>query len=287
MALNDVSLSIKKGEFVALLGPNGAGKTTLINILVGNVIKTSGAVQIGPYDLDSNELETKKILGVVPQEVNFDSFFSVNQSLNLQSGYFGIKNNQEYIDELLKALGLWDKKHTNTRALSGGMKRRLLIAKTLVHKPQLVVLDEPTAGVDIDLRQSLYGFLRKLHQDGTTIILTTHYLEEAEELCDRVIIINHGKIIADENKEDLIQRLGNRVVVELHLLNELNPSDFPELEMYCPCMKQGKLYLNGQKKNLHQIFKKIADAGIKYKDARLLNEDLEDVFLKLVKNKEQ
>jgi ABC-2 type transport system ATP-binding protein len=285
-ALKDVSFSVKQGEFVALLGPNGAGKSTLINVLVGNVIKSSGQVEIAGLNLDTHEIAIKKHLGVVPQEVNFDSFFTVNQALNLQSGYFGIKDNQEYIDDLLNSLGLMDKKHTNTRALSGGMKRRLLIAKTLVHKPKLVVLDEPTAGVDIELRQNLYEFLKRLHSEGTTIILTTHYLEEAEQLCDRVIIINHGKMIADENKEELLQKLGKRVIVELTLNNEETEIHCEELDRYEPRQEKNRLYLKGQKKNLAEIFRRVSQCGIDYQDAKLHNEDLEDIFLKLVHQEE-
>lgn len=196
-ALKNVSLTINRGEFVALLGPNGAGKTTLINVLASNVKKTEGKVHIGPYDIDSHHLEAKKLLGVVPQEIAADHFFTVKQMLKQQSGYFGVRFNEKKVDDLLKELSLYDKRNTNTRALSGGMKRRLMIAKALVHDPMLFILDEPTAGVDIELRQALYASLRERHAAGQTMILTTHYLEEAEKLCDRIIVINKGEIVAD------------------------------------------------------------------------------------------
>lgn len=204
VALENINLHINKGEFTALLGQNGAGKTTLINVLAGNVIKNSGKITIGGYDLDTHELDSKRIIGIVPQEIAIDFTFSVNDILTMQSGYFGIRQNQEYIDWLLESLSLQDKKHAIARRLSGGMKRRLLIAKSLVHRPQLFILDEPTAGVDIELRHNLYEFLEKLHAEGLTIILTTHYLEEAERLCKRIVMIQNGRIVLDEDRESLL-----------------------------------------------------------------------------------
>lgn len=282
-ALKDVSFSIQKGEFVALLGQNGAGKSTLINVLSGNVIKNSGKVDIGGFDIDINELATKKIIGVVPQEITYDFTFTVNEALNIQSGYFGIKNNQQYIDHLLESLALKDKKYTNCRMLSGGMKRRLLIAKALVHKPKLLILDEPTAGVDIELRHSLYDFLRKLHEQGTTIILTTHYLEEAEELCDRVIIINEGRLIIDKPKEILMGELGNESLLELDFDSENDVEDFSYLSKYNPKVTSKKLVLRVSKDNISDVFKKLTKKNISYNNVSLHNQKLEDVFLKLVK----
>ncbi len=282
-ALDNVSLSINEGEFVALLGQNGAGKSTLINILAGNVTKDNGTVIVGDYNLDKNELETKKILGIVPQEITFDFVFSVGEILKNQSLYFGIKENQKYIDELLATLSLSEKKDAKSRGLSGGMKRRLLIAKALVHRPKLLILDEPTAGVDIELRRSLYDFLNQLHQQGTTIILTTHYLEEAEKLCDRIIIINEGKIIADDSKNKLMDTLGNEAMVELNFDNKKELSDFHFLTSYSPVMKNSKtLQMKASKQNIADIFYRISSNKVKFSNFKIEPQKLEDVFLTLI-----
>ena len=204
-ALSDFHLEIPRGEFFALLGPNGSGKSTFINILAGPTKKTSGEVKICGLDLDENREQTKFLIGVVPQEISFDSFFNVNEVLQLQSGYYGIKNNQAHIDDILENLHLKDKKFANTRMLSGGMKRRLLIAKALVHKPKVLILDEPTAGVDVELRHNLWKYMRQLNKEGLTILLTTHYLEEAEDLCKRIAIINKGKLVALEETSKLTE----------------------------------------------------------------------------------
>lgn len=204
-ALKGLSFEVAQGEFFALLGPNGSGKTTSINIMAGPTRKTSGIVKICGHDIDENREKTKFLLGVVPQEISFDSFFNVNEVLTLQSGYYGIKNNQKYIDEILEKLHLHEKKYTNTRALSGGMKRRLLVAKALVHKPKVLVLDEPTAGVDVELRHNLWNYMRQLNKEGLTILLTTHYLQEAENLCEKTAIIHKGKLVALEKTKDLIE----------------------------------------------------------------------------------
>ena len=204
-AINDLSLEIEQGKFFGLLGPNGSGKTTLINILAGPTVKTSGTVKICGMDITEKRVETKFLIGVVPQEISFDSFFTVNEVLNIQSGYYGIRNNQPYIDEILEKLNLQNKKYSNTRILSGGMKRRLLVAKALVHKPKVLVLDEPTAGVDVELRYNLWNYMRKLNSEGLTILLTTHHLEEAEQLCEKIAIINHGQLVALEDTKKLTE----------------------------------------------------------------------------------
>ncbi len=201
--LNGLDLTINQGEFFALLGPNGAGKTTLINILAGPNQKTSGTIKICGLDIDTHRQETKFLIGVVPQEISFDSFFTVNEVLTLQSGYYGIRENQKYIDEILEKLGLSDKQYAKTRSLSGGMRRRLLIAKALVHKPKVVILDEPTAGVDVELRHNLWEYMQELNRDGLTILLTTHYLEEAQKLCKRTAIIHNGDLVALEETKKL------------------------------------------------------------------------------------
>lgn len=286
-ALNNVSLSINQGEFVALLGQNGAGKSTLINVLAGNVIKDTGTIFIGDYNLDINELETKQIIGIVPQEISFDFVFTVNEILKNQSRYFGITNNQKYIDELLVTLSLSEKKDTKSRGLSGGMKRRLLIAKALIHRPKLLILDEPTAGVDIELRRSLYKFLNELHRLGTTIILTTHYLEEAEKLCDRIIVINEGVIIADDSKEKLMKNLGNEAIVEFDFGNDINLNDFEFLNNYKPMIiNKTTLQLKAEKQDIANIFYKMAENNMKFTNFKIEHKKLEDVFLTLVNNRE-
>ncbi len=209
-ALDGVSLRIEEGEIFALLGPNGAGKTTLIGAICGLVRKTSGTVRVFGLDQDVDPLTPRYRLGLVPQEVNFDPFFTIRECLRIQQGYFGQPRDDARIDELLAALSLTDRADTQTRALSGGMKRRLLIAKALVHRPRLVFLDEPTAGVDVELRRDLWAYVRRLKAEGTTVVLTTHYLEEAEELADRVGVIDHGRLLLLEEKRALMERLGER-----------------------------------------------------------------------------
>ena len=205
-ALTEVSFSIPSGQFIGLLGPNGAGKTTLIQILAGLVRPSAGHAAIRGHDVTTDAARARRCLGVVPQELVFDPFFTVRETLRIQSGYFGIKGNDDWIDELLHHLGLSDKADANMRALSGGMKRRVLVAQALVHRPPVIVLDEPTAGVDVELRQSLWLFIRRLNQEGHTVVLTTHYLEEAESLCERIVLLKSGRILADENTKDLLSR---------------------------------------------------------------------------------
>lgn len=203
-ALKGVDLTVEQGEFFALLGPNGAGKTTLINILAGLTRATSGEVRVMGFDVERDYLSARRQLGVVPQELVFDPFFSVREALQLQSGYFGLRHNNAWIDELLERLGLTGKADTNMRRLSGGMKRRVLVAQALVHKPPVIILDEPTAGVDVELRQSLWQFVRELNQAGHTILLTTHYLEEAESLCQRVAVLKEGRIVTLAQTAELL-----------------------------------------------------------------------------------
>lgn len=220
-ALSDVSLEIAQGEFVGLLGPNGAGKTTLIQILAGLVRASSGRAEILGCDVTAQSVLAKRNLGVVPQELVFDPFFTVRETLRIQSGYFGLRHNDDWIDELLLNLGLADKADANMRALSGGMKRRVLVAQALVHRPPVIVLDEPTAGVDVELRQSLWAFIRRLNQEGHTVMLTTHYLEEAESLCERIILLKSGSVLADARTQDLLQHSEDSLeTVFLRLLRE-------------------------------------------------------------------
>lgn len=284
-ALKDVNLNIEEGEFTALLGQNGAGKSTLINILAGNVKKTKGTVTIGGYDIDKKELETKKIIGIVPQDTGYDFIFTVDEALKKQSGYFGIKDNKEYIDEILDALYLTEKRSARLRDLSGGMRRRFLIAKALVHKPKILILDEPTAGVDIEMRHTLYDFLVKLHESGTTIILTTHYIEEAEKLCKRIVIIDGGKIIADEPKEELMDAFSRESVIEVHFDEELNLADFDFLSEYHPHIEdKTKLQLKASKKDLSKVFKQLSEKNMEFTNLVVERPKLEDIYLNIIKH---
>lgn len=208
-ALDDISLSIEPGEFFGLLGPNGAGKTTLISILAGLVRADRGHALIMGADVQSHFREARRMLGVVPQELVFDPFFTVRETLQFQSGYFGIQNNDAWVNEIMVHLDLAGKADSNMRSLSGGMKRRVLVAQALVHRPPVIILDEPTAGVDVELRQSLWQFISRLNQDGHTIVLTTHYLEEAEALCQRIAMLKHGKIVALDTTENLLSQYGS------------------------------------------------------------------------------
>ena len=282
-ALNGVNLEVKQGEFFGLLGPNGAGKTTLISILAGLTRATSGSAQVMGFDVQRDYQQTRRALGVVPQELSFDPFFSVYETLKWQSGYFGIKNNQAWIDELLENLGLTDKADVNMRALSGGMKRRVLVAQALVHRPQVIILDEPTAGVDVELRQSLWAFISRLHREGHTIILTTHYLEEAEQLCERIAILKKGEVVALDRTSTLLQQLaGVRLVVKTH--NELNLGSLPA-EIQAMNTQNANKRHNFTLNNANQVEQVLASmrmAGGELEDVLVSQADLEDVFVKLV-----
>ena len=224
-ALNNVSLNIPAGSIFGLLGPNGAGKSTLINIISGAVIKTSGKVIVWGYDIDKHRKQSKLAIGVVPQELNIDAFFTPQETLNLHSGMFNVPKNSWRTDELLELMDLSDKAKSYSRTLSGGMRRRLLVAKAIVHSPPIVILDEPTAGVDVELRQKLWKYFKKLNKQGVTIILTTHYLEEAENLCDHIAIINKGKIIANETKKSLLTKSNKKIINITLSKNEFSEKD--------------------------------------------------------------
>lgn len=283
-ALKGMSFEVEKGEFFALLGPNGSGKTTLISILAGPTKKTSGSVKVMGMDIDEEREKTKMALGVVPQEISFDSFFNVNEVLKLQSGYYGIKENQKYIDEILEKLNLQDKKFTNTRALSGGMKRRLLVAKALVHKPKVLILDEPTAGVDVELRHNLWHYMRKLNEEGLTILLTTHYIEEAESLCNRVAIINQGELIALEKTKTLIKSMGNQKILTMSFNKELGfvPE---ELKKFNPKrINKHDLELTFETEEINKVLKALKEIEQPITDISLQSQKLEDVFVKLTQH---
>ncbi len=280
-ALKGLGFEVKEGEFFALLGPNGSGKSTLINIMAGVTKKTSGKVKICGLDIDLHREKTKYLLGVVPQEISYDSFFNVNEALNLQSGYYGIRNNQNYIDEILEKLSLADKKYSKTRALSGGMKRRLLIAMALVHKPKVLVLDEPTAGVDIELRLSLWNYMRELNKKGTTILLTTHYLEEAETLCERTAIINLGKLVALETTKKLIRDVGNEKRMLITLNKEFK--NLPEAILKYKPERRGdlELSLTLDPRDISKAMNILKESDFEVIDLEVEGLSLEDAFIKL------
>lgn len=283
VALDDVNLTVKQGDFFALLGPNGAGKSTTLGVVSSLVNKTSGSVSIFGYDLDTDLVNAKTCLGVVPQEINFNQFEKVFDILVTQAGYYGITANNAAAtaDMYLKELGLWDKRNQPARMLSGGMKRRVMIARALMHKPKLLILDEPTAGVDIELRRSMWKFLREINEAGTTIILTTHYLEEAEELCRNIAIIDHGKILENSSKQELLGKITKQTyVIETQpALTEPPSVDGYSVEL----SSDGNLELSiDQEQEMSGFFSAIADQPWHIKSVRSKSNRLEELFLSLV-----
>ena len=279
-ALRGVDLDIEQGEFFALLGPNGAGKTTLISILAGLTRASAGVVEIMGHDVSRQYRQARRTLGVVPQELVYDPFFTVRETLRLQSGYFGLSRNDDWIDELLTNLGLADKAEEYTRRLSGGMKRRVLVAQALVHKPPVIVLDEPTAGVDVELRQSLWAFIRRFNREGHTILLTTHYLEEAETLCQRVAMLKEGRVVALDRTENLL-----RAAAERRLVLELDPPRLPDtLQARLVGGEGGRFVLDLSRfDDLEAILGELRAAGSTILDMNLAQADLEEVFLKIMR----
>ncbi len=278
-ALDGVSLQIEQGEFFGLLGPNGAGKTTLISILAGLLQPSSGHIRVQGVDVQKQALAARRILGIVPQELAFDPFFTVREALQFQSGYFGIKKNGDWIDEVLHGLGLTDKANTNTRQLSGGMKRRLLVAQALVHKPPVIVLDEPTAGVDVELRQTLWQFISGLNKKGHTVLLTTHYLEEAEALCGRLAMLKNGRLLALAPTAQLL--------ADSHAQILAFKTDSP-LPTNLPASWQSRVtgrivhITLGSAAALEPTLKTLREAGVVLEDVEIRKADLEDVFLRLM-----
>ena len=281
-ALDDVSFDIQQGEFFGLLGPNGAGKTSLISILAGLSRASSGSVKVHGHDVLTDYAAARRTLGVVPQELVFDPFFSVREALRIQSGYFGIKNNDAWIDELLDSLGLADKASANMRQLSGGMKRRVLVAQALVHKPQVIVLDEPTAGVDVELRQTLWQFIAKLNRQGSTVLLTTHYLEEAEALCSRIAMLKQGKVVALAQTSELLKAASSNVL-RFKIDSEL-PKALADKARITGRIVQFPAH------NAHEIEQYLAairQAGLVAEDVEIRKADLEDVFLEVMSDKSE
>lgn len=281
-ALDDVSLNIPRGSIFGLLGPNGAGKSTLINILAGLVTKTSGSARIWGFDIDVNPRNAKNSIGIVNQELLFDPFFTPYETLENQAGFYGVPKAERKSMELLRAVHLDDKAHAYARTLSGGMKRRLMVAKAMVHSPPILVLDEPTAGVDIMLRQQLWDYVRELNQQGVTIVLTTHYLEEAEELCDRIAIINHGKLIADKPTRELVDMAQEKIVI---VTVDGDVSTLPAHPCFDKVEKTGARTLaisyNKERANAGQVLSAVQDLGFAIVDVATREPDLEDVFLNL------
>lgn len=284
-ALHGVDLTIPRGSFFGLLGPNGAGKSTLINIMAGTVLKTSGTVEINGYDIDRQRKAASLAIGIVPQELVLDTFFTVRQALEITAGYYGIPKAQRRTDEIIDAMGLRDKADAPSRRLSGGMRRRLLIGKALVHTPGVLVLDEPTAGVDVELRRSLWEYVRMLNKAGTTILLTTHYLEEAEELCDEIAIINHGGIIARDRKDVLMSGIDSK---EVAFTFETPLAALPPLAGLDASLRQGKLVVKYKPSESHMdaILTQLREAGLLIRDISTHEVDLEDLFVRLTSDKE-
>ncbi|MGB7480226.1 MAG: ABC transporter ATP-binding protein [Burkholderiaceae bacterium] len=284
-ALGGVSLTVDEGEFFGLLGPNGAGKTTLISILAGLNRADSGRVTVHGHDVVTDYRAARRLLGVVPQELVFDPFFTVRETLRLQSGYFGLKRNDDWIDEVMHHLDLTNKANANMRALSGGMKRRVLVAQALVHKPPVIVLDEPTAGVDVELRQTLWKFIARLNREGHTVVLTTHYLEEAQALCNRIAMLKAGKLVALDSTANLIHRISGSQLV-LQLASGSLPDALKPLVSHPDQLLGGHQYTLRvtDYAEVEPILAKLRQSGAVIEDMQLQQADLEDVFIQIMES---
>lgn len=284
-ALTDINLNIPRGSMFGLLGPNGAGKSTIINIMAGLVIKSSGSVKIWDRDIDENPRNSRAAIGIVPQEINFDPFFTPKQIMEIQAGLYGVPKKERRTMELLEMVELADKADAWSRSLSGGMKRRLMVAKALVHTPPVLILDEPTAGVDVELRQMLWENVRKLNREGVTVLLTTHYLEEAEELCDQIAIINHGQIVTNEDKETLLSRIESK---EIRFRFDKEVTDIPEALNKYNVQKEGKRTLvmrySPQDQCVQEIIGVLQAMNNPICDISTDESDLEDIFLQITRN---
>jgi ABC-2 type transport system ATP-binding protein len=278
-ALAGVSLAVAEGEFFGLLGPNGAGKTTLISIIAGLARASAGRVRVMGADVITDYRRARRMLGVVPQELVFDPFFTVRETLRIQSGYYGLRNNDPWIDEVIHHLDLGAIADANMRTLSGGMKRRVLVAQALVHRPPVIVLDEPTAGVDVELRQGLWQFIRRLNRDGHTIVLTTHYLEEAEELCDRIAMLKAGRVVALDSTRNLLETFSG-LVLKLRLDRETLPEG---LAAEVLSSEGGRFALRlSDHGALGQVLQRLREAGATIRELELEPPDLEEVFLRVM-----
>lgn len=283
-ALKGVDLDIPRGSFFGLLGPNGAGKSTLINIMAGLVLKTSGDVRIWGHDTVNEMRAAKRAIGVVPQELNIDPFFTPREMLEVQAGLYGIPKAQRRTDEILEAVGLSDKATAYARTLSGGMRRRLLVAKAMVHTPPILVLDEPTAGVDVELRRQLWAYVRGLNDMGVTILLTTHYLEEAEELCDRIAIINHGRLIACDDTKNLMGKLDSKRV-NVMLADDLEgvPEGLKRFDVTLLGPRELEFHYRPSETRSSEIIAAVQDAGLKFTELATKEPELEDIFVQITR----
>ena len=282
LALKGVSFDVPQGGIFGLLGPNGAGKSTLINILAGIVEKSAGSAEIWGFDIDSDRRNAKRSIGIVPQEIVFDPFFTPFEVLENQAGFYGVPKSERRSEELLKAVHLWDKRDAYARTLSGGMKRRLLIAKAMVHSPPILVLDEPTAGVDVELRRQLWELVEELNAQGVTVVLTTHYLEEAEQLCDRIAIINHGELIADKPTRELVGMAREKIVavtVDKDLAGPIMEEAFVKAEVVEP--RRLEITYDRDKASAGQVLALVQQHGYTIEDVTTREADLEDVFVQL------
>jgi ABC-2 type transport system ATP-binding protein len=288
-ALKNVNLEIAKGEIFALLGPNGAGKTTLISIVCGIVTPSSGAVRVEGHDIQKDYRITRSLIGLVPQELTTDAFESVWDTVNFSRGLFGKQPDPAYIEKILKDLSLWDRKDSKIMTLSGGMKRRVLIAKALSHEPQLLFLDEPTAGVDVELRQDMWQVVRSLRASGVTIILTTHYIEEAEDMADRIGVISKGEIILIENKAELMHKLGKKqLTLELHQRLETLPPELARHDLALVSDGHELVYTydsQGERTGITGLLQDLSQAGVRFKDLHTTQSSLEDIFVDLVRRR--
>ena len=283
-ALDGVSLSIEQGEFFGLLGPNGAGKTTLISIIAGLIRPSSGTVQVMGHDVQSDYRAARSQLGVVPQELVFDPFFTVRETLRMQLGYYGLKRNDDWIDEIMENLDLTNKADTNMRALSGGMKRRVLVAQALVHKPPVIVLDEPTAGVDVELRQTLWKFIGRLNREGHTVVLTTHYLEEAQALCSRIAMLKAGKVVALDTTNALLKQVAGSHL-KLRLSAALMPESLKAIQIPTDSIYTSLRINNNDE--IEPILAKLRQSGCVIDELQLEQADLEDVFMQIMDGVQQ
>ena len=284
-ALAGIDLTVPRGSFFALLGPNGAGKSTMINIMAGLVLKTSGEVKICGYDIVTDMRRARASIGVVPQELVLDTFFTVREALDMHAGYYGVPAAKRRTQEIIDALGLSDKADVNSRRLSGGMRRRLLVAKALVHNPPVLILDEPTAGVDVELRNQLWEYVKQLNKQGTTVLLTTHYLEEAETLCDRIAVINHGEVVACDDKVNLLKSFDSKELVITPAEPILTIPD--ALQTLSAKLDAGRVVITYQpsKVSIQSVLNQVAVAGISVRDLTTREPDLEDVFVRLTSKK--
>jgi ABC-2 type transport system ATP-binding protein len=284
-ALNNLNLEVKEGEIFGLLGPNGAGKTTFLNILAGTVIKNSGSVEVWGYDLDKNPRQVRSSIGIVPQEVNLDAFFSPYKLLELQAGLYGIPKKDRITDTILKLVSLEKQANSYARSLSGGMKRRLLIAKAMVHRPPILVLDEPTAGVDVQLRQNLWNNVRTLNKQGVTIILTTHVMYEAQEMCNRIAILNKGNLIKLDTTDNLLNSIKTKkIIFKVNKINTINLENLNGIKFSYKSNNEITASYEKKKHKIDEIISKVKNAGMEIYDISTDEGNLEDIFIDLTKS---